>query len=327
MTSSAYTESAPRTGLPPRLRFVVIALLFTSFLCNVAVLFTPFMDLRKGLVTEPYSLFRSVQMFWHSGLYVLAILVVAFSVVFPFAKLAVLSAVVATPKPEGELMPWLHRVERMGKWSMLDVFLVCLILVLTSRQVFVGGSPLLGIPLFIIAITLSMLAGELLAAKLRLPHETDDQPSIPPQGVWLLLSGLALAATLSLPFLAIRDWRMIDRDFSIITLVPVLWREGAYLATVLTAAFLVVAPVAAWILSFASWWRLKQRDDNHDLNLWAAGLRRWSMLEVFGLALAIFALEGKNLMHTEMRWGALLLVGTLALQRVFDYALSRKGVG
>jgi uncharacterized paraquat-inducible protein A len=54
--------------------------------------------------------------------------------------------------------------------------------------------------------------------------------------------------------------------------------------------------------------------------------RRWSMLDVFGLALAIFAVEGGTLMKTEVRWGALalaaLVVGQLALQAALGRAFS-----
>lgn len=324
MSAAASSSASAAAGLAPGTRRWVVTLLVVSFLCNVGVLFFPFMDLRRGLSTEPYSLFRSVQMFWSSGLFVLAVLVVAFSVVFPFAKLAVLAAVTATPRPDSALLRWLHRAERFAKWSMLDVFLVCLILVLTSGQLFVGAKPLVGIPLFIVAIILSMTAGEILSAVLRPPRPDDHRSPIPPNGLLLVCSGLALAATLTLPFLGVQDWRLVNREFSIVILVPVLWSEGALLAAVLTALFLVAAPVAAWIMSFVSWWRLRSGEDNHDLNLWASALRRWSMLEVFGLALAVFALEGNHLMKTEMRWGALLLAGTLALQRSFDAALARR---
>jgi uncharacterized paraquat-inducible protein A len=52
-------------------------------------------------------------------------------------------------------------------------------------------------------------------------------------------------------------------------------------------------------------------------------MRRWSMLDVFGLALAIFLVEGDYLMQTEVRWGALFLVALLALQKAFQFALDR----
>lgn len=303
------------------------AILGVSLGCNVAVLFVPFMDLRKGFSTEPYSLFRSVQMFWQSGLYVLAVLVVAFSVIFPFAKLVVLAKVTAAKEPDESLLSWLHRVERFAKWSMLDVFLVCLILALTSGQLFVGATPLAGIPLFIAAIVLSMIAGEILSGALVSHHEDNLKPPIPPNGWWLALSGLALLATLLLPFLGIQDWRLVDRSFSIVMMVPALWLQGAYLSSVLTGLFLVITPIGAWSMSFVSWQKLRRGEGNERMNTWAAGMRRWSMLEVFGLALAVFALEGDHLMKTEIQWGALLLAATLVLQRAFDTALHRGGVG
>lgn len=324
MHGSASTDD--EWQITARVRVWVWSLLGVSFGCNIAVLFVPFMNLRKGLITEPYSLFRSVEMFWESELYVLAVLVVAFSVLFPFAKLAVLTQVARTRRPDAFLLKWLERAERFAKWSMLDVFLVCLILALTSGQVFVGANPLAGIPLFIAAIVLSMIAGQVLSAVLKPPHEDRDDPPIPPKGWWLALSGLALLATLLLPFLGIQDWRLVDRSYSIVMLVPALWVQGAYISAVLTGLFLVVAPFAAWVMSFVSWLKLRRGRDNQDMNAWAAGMRRWSMLEVFGLALAVFALEGDHLMKTEIQWGALLLAGTLTLQSAFDAALHRGGV-
>jgi hypothetical protein len=50
------------------------------------------------------------------------------------------------------------------------------------------------------------------------------------------------------------------------------------------------------------------------------------MLDVFGLALAIFLVEGDYLMRTEVRWSALLLVASLALKQAFDWALDRSAV-
>lgn len=302
-------------------------ILAISFACNTAVLFVPFMNLRTGLTSEPYSLFRSITMFWESGLYVLAILVFAFSVMFPFAKLAVLGWVNYEQIPFEKLSRAFHLVERFAKWSMLDVFLVCLILALTSGQFFVGATPLFGIALFSIAILLSMFAGEMMGISLHRNDSPEKEPTVPPNGWLLALSGIALLATLLLPFLGIHDWRLVDRNFSIVMLVPALISQGAVLSAGLTAVFLVLLPVCAWILSLASWIRLRRKESNRKLNTWAVRLRRWGMLEVFGLALAVFALEGDHLMKIEMQWGALLLAGTLALQAAFDAALSQPRSG
>jgi uncharacterized paraquat-inducible protein A len=312
------------SGTPvPHRRRLVFSLLGVSLVCNVAALLSPFMDLRVGLVSEPYSLMHSVEMMWDRGIYVLAVLVVGFSVVFPFAKLAILSWVNAGVSLDARRQAWLAVVERLGKWSMLDVFLVCLILTLTSNQLMVGARPLIGIPFFVVAILLSMISGEVLTASLR--HTDAEAHLRPPDraGLWLTLSGLALAGSLAFPFLSINDWKLSNHAYSVVTLVPTLWTEDSRLSAVIVALFLIVCPVGAWIAS-ARWWWCRRSDRPAPLSHARAKLmRRWSMLDVFGLALAIFLVEGDYLMRTEVRWGALCLVAMLALQKAFQFALDR----
>ena len=309
--------------LSPARRRLIFALLAISLFCNVASLLTPFMDLRVGPFSDPYSLTRSVNMMWSQGLYVLAVLVVAFSVFFPFAKLGVLAWVTAGKALEARRSRWLGVVEKLGKWSMLDVFLVCLILTLTSGQIMVGATPLIGIPLFVAAIFLSMLSGELLTAALQhtppsLPHRPTAQA-----GFYLLLQGLALIGTMALPILRISDWKLADHAYSVITVVPTLWAKKSPISAVVVAAFLVVAPLVGWLLTLRHWWqRRADRPADHSQGL-AHLVQRWSMLDVFGLALAIFLVEGDYLVRTEVRWGALCLLAMLALQKAFQLAHAR----
>ena len=312
-----------------RRRCLAGALISVAFSFNVFVLLLPFMWLRQGLTVEPYTLFRSVELLWSGGLYVLAALVVAFSIVFPFAKLGVLGWVVLAPAREGLQARLFHWVERLGKWSMLDAFLVVIILALTSRQLFVGAEPAAGLTLFIVAIVLAMTAGEVLARGL-----AATAPPAPPSaaqaghsgnGWWLALAGLALAATLTLPFLRIHDWRLVDHRYSVVSLVPILWVQGAWLASTLTAIFLVAAPLAVWVASASAGWRRRAAGRHAAPTVldWIALAQRWSMLDVFGLALAVFALESEGLMRTEVSWGALALIGLLVLQRAFQRAHER----
>ncbi|MDF3056687.1 MAG: hypothetical protein K0R17_902 [Rariglobus sp.] len=313
---NAPTSAGHRRGL-------VFCLLAASLACNIAALLTPFMDLRVGFSSSPYSLLNSVDMLWGKGLYVLAGLVVAFSVVFPFAKLVILACITAGREIGPHRRRWLSAVERLGKWSMLDVFLVCLILTLTSGQLLVGAAPLIGIPLFVVAVLLSMISGELLTASLG--HAREEAHMRPPAsaGFWLLLCALALAGALGAPFLRIDDWKLANQAYSVLTIVPTLWKEDSILSAVIVALFLIIAPVGAWLTS-ARWWWCRRADLPAPLSHAHAKLmRRWSMLDVFGLALAIFLVEGEYLMKTEVRWGALFLVALLGLQKAFQFALDR----
>jgi paraquat-inducible protein A len=314
--------------IPSKRRGWVAVLLAVSLACNVAMLFLPFMDLRAGLSSEPYSLINSIKMLWSSGLYVLAVLVVGFSVVFPFAKLAVLTGVCMAGRIDARNEHLLDWVERLGKWSMLDVFLVCIILSLTSGQMMVGAEPLIGIPVFVVAILLSMVAGELLVATIAKSHagapvERGPKGTVTRGGVWLALSGLALVGAVGFPFLKISDWLLADRAYSIVQLVPTLWLEGAYTPSVIIGLFLLVAPLAAWLASWRWWWLRLRGKPAHAARRHLLIARHWSMLDVFGLALAIFLVEGEYLMKTEVRWGALFLVALVALERVAQAALNR----
>ncbi len=313
----------PATTLDRRTRLLGGAMLLASFACNTAVMFLPFMELRKGFATEPYSLVRSVRMMWGSGLYVLAILVVGFSLVFPFAKLGVLAALCLRGRLGVRGTRALAWVERLGKWSMLDVFLVCLILTLTSGQLLVGARPLAGIPLFVAAIMLSLATGNLLAAR------AEPEPPHAPRvgGWWLSLAWLALAGTLALPFLQISDWLLADRGYSIVTLAVTLLHSGAWTAGAVVALFLVVAPVGL-LAAATALWRLQRRGEptrraERHFEVW----RRWSMLDVFGLALAVFLVEGEQLMRTEVRWGALFLVVMVGARWGLDVLLARSNGG
>lgn len=315
----------PSSATPP-VRFrraLVFALLVASLACNVAALLTPFMQLRVGLNSNPYSLFNSVHMMWWSKLYVLAVLVVAFSIVFPFAKLAILAWVAAGRELDASRHRWLSAVERLGKWSMLDVFLVCLILTLTSGQVLVGARPLVGIPIFVTAILLSMVAGEFLTPAA--DPEKSGAHLRPPAAAWvyLALDALALGGTLGFSFLRISDWLLASHAYSVVTIVPTLWRQDSPVSALMVGLFLIAAPIAAWLAYAHWWWRRRAGRPAPRSHALARLLRRWSMLDVFGLALAVFLVEGDYLMKTEVRWGALFLVALLALQKAFHIALDR----
>lgn len=303
----------------------VAALLAVSLGCNITALILPFMRLRVGLTVQPYSLVHSVQMLWNSHLQVLAVLVAGFSILFPFVKWSVLAWLVGRGEIDRRGRNWLLNIDRLGKWSMLDVFLVCLILALSSGQLFVGARPLLGLTVFVGAIVLSMTAGEILSATL--PHAAPPGPvSVPAfrrSGVWLACSAVALAGAIGLPFLRIHDWFVADKAYSVAVAAPKLAVAGAPLAGAIVGLFLIALPVITCGLTCAWWLRARLRRPAPALYRLMRMGKRWSMLDVFGLALAVFAVEGENLMKTQVRWGALFIAALVAAQYAMEAALGR----
>lgn len=316
--------SIPTKPLHPLAKHPIPAVLLAiSLACNIAALLLPFMTLRKGLDNEAYTLFHSITLLWGKGLYVLSLLVIGFSILFPFAKLGVLFWTVSSKNVGRPQRIWLSRVERLGKWSMLDVFLVSIILSLASQQFLVGAKPQLGLSLFICAILLCMTAGELMSRAFSKQHNAPPEPTQRSGGFILLLSGATLVAAIFFPFLRIEDWLLKNREYSIITLVPALWIQDAWLASLLTAAFLVVVPLLGWSADLRAW---REPTDSPRFTYWAQLAQRWSMLDVFGLALLVFAIESDELMKTEIHWGALFLGATLVLRMALTSVSAKRSV-
>ncbi len=299
----------------------VPAMLAVSFGCNVAALIVPFLEITTLLEGHStYSLPHSVRLMWTSGLYVIAVMIVGFSIVFPFAKLALMTWIwffIRDARPRRVL---LERIEPLGKWSFLDIFIVVIILVLTNDQLFIAATPIVGLYLFVTAITLSMATAVVID---RLSRPALGDPGEPrslasKQGrrrhvVWLLLllSVPALIAAVGLPFLKISQFLLKGYAYSVIRSVGALWSEEAHFLAVLVALTLVAVPLLCLAALFVVWSR---RMDRHDRLRWRAILTacwQWTMLDVFGLALLVFLTEGDCLVKSDVKPGLYLMVAAI----------------
>ena len=110
---------------------LVPALLVLSALCLAFGLVLPLVRFEKlYFFNETPSLIDIVLSLWEQGSGGLALLVALFSIVFPVIKLFGI-ALEATAPPQGEgKAGWLARLlPVLGKWSMMDVMLVALVIV------------------------------------------------------------------------------------------------------------------------------------------------------------------------------------------------------
>ena len=139
-------------------RFDVPVLLILAFVTLIVGLSLPLMSIDKLVFWhDDYTLFSSVLGLWESGHYVLAVIIFLFSVVFPFVKLAALAGVWFKAFDEQLRDRLIFAVGVLGKWSMLDVFVTALLIVLTQSKGFVDASPRAGLFVFAAAIVLSMV--------------------------------------------------------------------------------------------------------------------------------------------------------------------------
>jgi paraquat-inducible protein A len=123
-------------------------------------IFQPFMSVVKLGQAETYSLVGGIAQLWEHGEQALALIIGGFSLVFPLVKNALLVAATTRLLP----LTAAHRrslhafAAKTGKYSMLDVFVVAIIVVVVklgdSTEVAVRS----GLFLFCLAIALSMAA-------------------------------------------------------------------------------------------------------------------------------------------------------------------------
>ena len=113
--------------------------------------------------TEAYRLFGAIHELWNEGELGLAVIITAFSFLFPVGKYLAL-AFVALSRDRGRRNRVLDGVKNLGQWSMGDVFVVALMVVIVRVDngiAEVGVSALAGLWVFAAGVVSSMVVSAL----------------------------------------------------------------------------------------------------------------------------------------------------------------------
>jgi len=166
-------EANPQTTLPatplarsslikayPQAGWTIVAMLGASLGCFTAGIFLPFTAVTKlWLFQDQVSVYQGLIVLWKAGELFLFLILFVFTVSFPFIKINAMLVLWLWPRLNSERGQRLHRfVVHLGKWSMLDVFIVA-ILVLTVKSTGVASIKVgAGFFLFFLSVMLTMLA-------------------------------------------------------------------------------------------------------------------------------------------------------------------------
>jgi paraquat-inducible protein A len=135
----------------PILVVIALGLLISGWLL-------PTLKLTKVIFfTSTYSIWAGITELWKSHHYFLAGFVFFFSMIFPTAKLSGLMVIWFTPFTREARNRCLNWLEILGRWSMLDVFVVAILIVLVKARDVADANAAIGIYIFAGAIILSML--------------------------------------------------------------------------------------------------------------------------------------------------------------------------
>jgi paraquat-inducible protein A len=154
LSRSALVKTHPGAG------WTIVLMLVASLGFFIAGIFSPFTAVTKlWLFENQVSVYRGLIVLWKAGEIFLFLILFVFTILFPFVKINSMLALWLWPGLENEkARNMFHFVSNLGKWSMLDVFVMA-ILVLTVKSSGVASIQVgLGFFLFFISVMLTQTA-------------------------------------------------------------------------------------------------------------------------------------------------------------------------
>ena len=142
---------------PGQLR-VPLLILFSATLLALG-LSLPLLNVEQMVFWKnEYSVIAGVISLLEQREYLLGFVLFFFSVVFPIVKLVSLAYLWVAPLKAAQRESVLHWLGLLGKWSMLDVFIVAILIVLVKMGPLASIEPRTGVYFFCAAIVASMLS-------------------------------------------------------------------------------------------------------------------------------------------------------------------------
>ena len=141
--------------------------LIVAAMCFSAGLILPIVEFRRfWLFDDSYSILSLVGALGTAGEWLLAMIVAAFAVVFPAAKILLLGGILGRLPDVSGRSRTVHALEIIGKWSMLDVLVVAVMIVAVKVSGMQSAATQPGIYVFVAAILLSFAGNRMVAGLL-----------------------------------------------------------------------------------------------------------------------------------------------------------------
>ncbi len=143
-------------------------------------------------------------------------------------------------------------------------------------------------------------------------------------GLTLTVSLVLIITGLYLPALSINSFYFFTQEYSLIGGIISMYREGQVWLAILIFIFSVVFPLAKILLGFSALFTVETAPfmTRHMLRV-LSGLSKWSMLDVFALALVVVVINGKVLSSSEVEVGVGLFAAGVLLSTFAIHNLRR----
>lgn len=324
-------------------RLLLIVMIASAGWCLYHGITQPIIKLTQLYIfTDEHSLFSAVQALHIDQEYVLAGIVLVFSIAMPTLKLSYLSILALTPRRR---LAALHRslewLEWLGKWSMHDVLILALTIVYLRASGLSEAVSMPGVRFFVIAVLLIMVSYRLLrsmarSAALELTGRTARTRVVAERGLsaWrrLLVGVLTLGAagTLCLgvatPVIELTKFYWWTDRHSILSAVYALFLEQEYFLSGVIFVFSVLFPTLKlfYLLIVAVMGTQQPERQQRVLNRLEL-LGKWSMMDVLVLALTVFYVNASQFATAVALPGIYAFTASVLLTMV-AYALVKAGL-
>ena len=136
-----------------RLRLLLV---ITSIFLAIGLV-APIITLKKFVLIEnTFSVLSGTLKLLQDGQFFLFVVITGFSVVLPLLKIGVLYKLLSQKEQGAALDKYLHWMHLYGKWSMLDVFVVAVLVVAVKLGAIASVEIRFGLYLFAAAVVLTM---------------------------------------------------------------------------------------------------------------------------------------------------------------------------
>lgn len=157
--------------------WVINVLLLVTFVILGFAIFLPMLTLKYFVLgffvlkQKTISLYSTLTTLQEAGEIILFLVIFLFSIIFPILKLVILAlATNITVAPKSVLARLFHWIEQFGKWSMLEVFVVALLLVSVKLGALLAVQVHHGVYLFALAVVITMLLSYWIERLLQINH-------------------------------------------------------------------------------------------------------------------------------------------------------------
>lgn len=319
--------SVPRDPSPSLRLLAALPALILLLLCAVGLAYgltLPTVSFHTvGADPEIYSILTGVQSMWDDGNWILAPIIFLFSAVFPSAKLLVLGAVLTGRGKPGSRIRVTRFLDRYGKWSMLDVFVVTAFIASIRLGLIAHAVSDVGIHVFGATVLASMVCCHMVVHLQDAPRP--EQVPLKRGGtvgrVVSTASVIVLGVGCFLPLLDVRKAFMFHNEFVLFGSTGKLVDHGEVLLAGMLAVFVMGVPtVRALLMLRHRWWP----GETHRGARLALALGAWAMLDVFALGIAIALIKLDELATARALTGAWLVLAAGLLAWLDGWLLTRE---